>query len=143
LSDFILENFLPYQLSLLANRISKDFSKEYISRFKLNNAEWRIIAHLSQENEAISIREIYSKVDLEKSKVSRAVSRLSSREILTKTVNLKDRRLVDLKLTKNGKKIIENMAKVAKDFESEVLIKIENPDYFRKIIISLIKNQII
>jgi|TARA_B110001454_G_scaffold109791_1_gene103126 DNA-binding MarR family transcriptional regulator len=143
LSDFILENFLPYQLSLLANRISKDFSKEYISRFKLNNAEWRIIAHLSQENEAISIREIYSKVDLEKSKVSRAVSRLSSREILTKTVNLKDRRLVDLKLTKNGKKIIENMAKVAKDFESEVLIKIENPDYFRKIIMSLIKDQII
>jgi len=143
LSDFILENFLPYQLSLLANRISKDFSKEYISRFKLNNAEWRIIAHLSQENEAISIREIYSKVDLEKSKVSRAVSRLSSREILTKRVNLKDRRLVDLKLTKNGKKIIENMAKVAKDFESEVLIKIENPDYFRKIIMSLIKDQII
>ena len=143
MSDFILENFLPYQLSLLANRISKDFSKEYISRFKLNNAEWRIIAHLSQENEAISIREIYSKVDLEKSKVSRAVSRLSSREILTKTVNLKDRRLVDLTLTKNGKKIIENMAKVAKDFESEVLIKIENPDYFRKIIISLIKDQII
>ena len=143
MSDFILENFLPYQLSLLANRISKDFSKEYISQFKLNNAEWRIIAHLSQENEAISIREIYSKVDLEKSKVSRAASRLSSREILTKTVNLKDRRLVDLKLTKNGKKIIENMAKVAKDFESEVLIKIENPDYFRKIIISLIKDQII
>lgn len=143
MSDFILENFLPYQLSLLANRISKDFSKEYISRFKLNNAEWRIIAHLSQENEAISIREIYSKVDLEKSKVSRAVSRLSSREILTKTVSLKDRRLVDLKLTKNGKKIIEKMAKVAKDFESEVLIKIENPDYFRKIIMSLIKDQII
>ena len=143
MSDFILENFLPYQLSLLANRISKDFSKEYISRFKLNNAEWRIVAHLSQENKAIIIREIYSKVDLEKSKVSRAVSRLSSREILTKTVNLKDRRLVDLKLTKNGKKIIENMAKVAKDFESEVLIKIENPDYFRKIIISLIKDQII
>ena len=143
MSDFILENFLPYQLSLLANRISKDFSKEYISRFKLNNAEWRIIAQLRQENEAISIREIYSKVDLEKSKVSRAVSRLSSREILTKTVNLKDRRLVDLKLTKNGKKIIENMAKVAKDFESEVLIKIENPDYFRKIIMSLINDQII
>ena len=142
MSDFILENFLPYQLSLLANRISKDFSKEYISRFSLNNAEWRIIAHLSQANEAISIREIYSKVDLEKSKVSRAVSRLSSREILTKTVNLKDRRLVDLKLTEDGEKVIEKMAKVAKDFESEVLIKIENPDYFRKILKLLIKEKI-
>jgi DNA-binding MarR family transcriptional regulator len=143
LSDFVLENFLPYQLSLLANRISKDFSKEYISRFNLNNAEWRIIAHLSQANEAISIREIYSKVHLEKSKVSRAVSKLNSRKILTKTINVKDKRLVDLKLTVDGKKVVEKMTKVAKDFESEVLTKIENPDYFRKILVSLIKEKII
>ena len=143
MSDFVLENFLPYQLSLLANRISKDFSKEYISRFNLNNAEWRIIAHLSQANEAISIREIYSKVHLEKSKVSRAVSKLNSRKILTKTINVKDKRLVDLKLTVDGKKVVEKMTKVAKDFESEVLIKIENPDYFRKILVSLIKETII
>ena len=102
LSEFILEDFLPYQLSILTNRISRDFSHEYVSRFNLDNAEWRIIAHLSQVNQPISIREIYSKVDLEKSKVSRAVSRLSARAILTKTENLKDRRLVDLKLTKCG-----------------------------------------
>ncbi len=143
MSDFVLENFLPYQLSILANRISKDFSKEYISRFNLNNAEWRIIAHLSQANEAISIREIYSKVDLEKSKVSRAASRLNSRKILTKTTNVKDKRLIDLKLTIEGNKIVKKMTKVAKDFESEVLIKIENPDYFRKILVSIIKDQII
>jgi hypothetical protein len=51
LRQFVLANFLPYQLSILASGISRDFSKEYISRFGLNNAEWRIIAHLSQETE--------------------------------------------------------------------------------------------
>ena len=65
MKQFILANFLPYQLSILASGISRDFSKEYILRFGLNNAEWRIIAHLSQETENISIREIYQKVDLE------------------------------------------------------------------------------
>ena len=113
LSEFILEDFLPYQLSILTNRISRDFSHEYVSRFNLDNAEWRIIAHLSQVNQPISIREIYSKVDLEKSKVSRAVSRLSARAILTKTENLNDRRLVDLKLTKCGKKIIDQMTMIS------------------------------
>ncbi|MBV03979.1 MAG: MarR family transcriptional regulator [Rhodobacteraceae bacterium] len=142
LSEFILEDFLPYQLSILTNRISRDFSHEYVSRFNLDNAEWRIIAHLSQVNQPISIREIYSKVDLEKSKVSRAVSRLSARAILTKTENLKDRRLVDLKLTKCGKKIIDQMTMIAKDYESEVLAKIEDPEYFRKMLNSLINDKI-
>ena len=118
MKQFILENFLPYQLSILASRISRDFSKEYISRFGLSNAEWRIIAHLSQETETISIREIYQKVDLEKSKVSRAVSKLAERQLLSKKVNLSDKRLVDLKLTKVGREIIDEMTEIAMDFEA-------------------------
>jgi len=140
LRQFILANFLPYQLSILASRISRDFSKEYILRFGLNNAEWRIIAHLSQETETISIREIYQKVDLEKSKVSRAVSKLAKRKLLSKKVNLSDKRLVDLKLTKAGREIIDEMTEIAMDFEARFLQKIENPGSFKNTINALLKN---
>ena len=140
MKQFILENFLPYQLSILASRISRDFSKEYISRFGLSNAEWRIIAHLSQETETISIREIYQKVDLEKSKVSRAVSKLAERQLLSKKVNLSDKRLVDLKLTKVGREIIDEMTEIAMDFEARFLQKIENPGYFKNTINALLKD---
>ena len=140
MKQFILENFLPYQLSILANRISKDFSKEYISRFSLNNAEWRIIAHLSQESKPISIREIYQKVGLEKSKVSRAVSKLAKRRLLSKKVNLSDKRLVDLKLTKVGREIIDEMTEIAMDFEARFLQKIENPGSFKNTINALLKD---
>jgi DNA-binding MarR family transcriptional regulator len=140
LKQFILANFLPYQLSILASGISRDFSKEYILRFGLNNAEWRIIAHLSQETETISIREIYQKVDLEKSKVSRAVSKLAKRKLLSKKVNLSDKRLVDLKLTKAGREIIDEMTEIAMDFEARFLQKIENPGSFKNTINALLKN---
>lgn len=140
MKQFILANFLPYQLSILASGISRDFSKEYILRFGLNNAEWRIIAHLSQETETISIREIYQKVDLEKSKVSRAVSKLAKRKLLSKKVNLSDKRLVDLKLTKVGREIIDEMTEIAMDFEARFLQKIENPGSFKNTINALLKN---
>ena len=140
MKQFILANFLPYQLSILASGISRDFSKEYILRFGLNNAEWRIIAHLSQETETISIREIYQKVDLEKSKVSRAVSKLAKRKLLSKKVNLSDKRLEDLKLTKAGREIIDEMTEIAMDFEARFLQKIENPGSFKNTINALLKN---
>ena len=138
--QFILANFLPYQLSILASRISRDFSKEYISRFSLNNAEWRIIAHLSQETKPISIREIYQKVGLEKSKVSRAVSKLAKRRLLSKKVNSSDKRLVDLKLTRVGREIIDEMTEIAMDFEARFLQKIENPGSFKNTINALLKD---
>ena len=140
MKQFILENFLPYQLSILASRISRDFSKEYISRFGLSNAEWRIIAHLSQETETISIREIYQKVDLEKSKVSRAVSKLAERQLLSKKVNLSDKRLVDLKLTRVGREIIDEMTEIAVDFEARFLQKIQNSNSFKNTISALLKD---
>ena len=61
---------------------------------------------------------------------------------MTKTESLKDRRLVDLKLTKCGKKIIDQMTMIAKDYESEVLAKIEDQEYFRKMLTSLINDKI-
>ena len=95
---------------------------------------------MSQETENISIREIYQKVDLEKSKVSRAVSKLARRQLLSKKVNLSDKRLVDLKLTKVGREIIDEMTEIAMDFEARFLQKIENPGSFKNTINALLKD---
>ena len=40
------------------------------------------------------------------------------------------------------KKIIDQMTMIAKDYESEVLAKIEDPEYFRKMLTSLINDKI-
>ena len=39
-----LDQFLPYRLSVLANRLSRDLSRLYAERFDLTIAQWRVMA---------------------------------------------------------------------------------------------------
>jgi DNA-binding MarR family transcriptional regulator len=58
---------------------------------------------------------------LEKSKVSRAVTRLQTRGWVAKQTNEEDRRLVELKLTEKGQKMIDEMAELATAFEQALM----------------------
>ena len=121
MSSFDLAAFLPYQLAVLAGRVSREFSAIYKERYGIGVAEWRVIAHLSQTSETVSVREICEKVELEKSKVSRAVARLQARGLVAKQINADDRRLVELKLTAQGRKMISELADLATEFEQALM----------------------
>ncbi len=119
--QFVLADFLPYQLAVLANRVSAEFSCVYKERYGISIAQWRIVAHLSQTSEPVSVREICARVEMEKSKVSRAVSRLQMRGFVAKSVNPNDRRLVELTLSESGRAMVGELAPLARAFESELL----------------------
>ena len=70
-----LDSFLPYRLAVIAARVSKSMSVLYAEKFGISIAEWRVIAHLAR-SERVSVRDIHARVNLDKVKVSRAVSRL-------------------------------------------------------------------
>lgn len=120
MQKFDLDNFLPYQLAVLAGRVSLAFSRTYREKFGISIAEWRVIAHLSQR-EKISIREIYQRVELDKSKVSRAAARLVKAGYVQKVVNQSDKRLVELSLTKSGRAMTAEIVILAAEFESGFL----------------------
>ena len=118
---FVLDDFLPYQLAVLANRVSRDFSRLYRSRYGISIAEWRIVAHLSQAQGPVSVGEICRRVELEKSKVSRAASRLHEKGFVLKVPSQTDRRLVELSLTEAGHDMIRTLAPLAASFQEELL----------------------
>lgn len=121
MSKFVLDEFLPYQLSVLAAQISREFSALYKSQFGITRPEWRVLAHLSQTDSPVSVREIFDRVDMDKSKVSRAASRLESSGHILKSVNPTDRRLVELRLTDKGRAMVAELEPLARQFETEVL----------------------
>jgi len=121
LTNFILNDFLPYQLSVLSARVSKEFSAHYRERFGISVSEWRVVAHLSQTIGPISVREIYDRVDMDKPKVSRAASRLEKRGYVLKTKNRTDHRLVELSLSEAGRDLINEMTPIALNFERSYL----------------------
>ncbi len=123
MSDFVLEDFLPYQLAVAADRVSRDFARAYQERFGISIPEWRVLAHLSQ-SDAVSVREIHARVGMDKSKVSRAASRLESAGYVTKRTNAEDRRLVELSLTATGRAMMEELAPLAKAYEAAVMAEL-------------------
>jgi len=117
---FDLDHFLPYRLSVLAGKVSKGFSQCYGQSYDLSIPEWRVMAHLSQA-EAVSVREIHERVDMDKSKVSRAAAKLEDAGIISKRAGSKDKRLIELSLTAKGKDMMTALAKLAHDYEQTLL----------------------
>lgn len=120
MSDFDLEAFLPYQLSVLAARVSIEFSDLYKQKFGISIPEWRVVAHLSHAG-TVSVREIHQRVNMDKSKVSRAATRLEVAGYVSKRVNGSDRRLVELELTQRGRDMVAELTPIALEYEASVL----------------------
>lgn len=118
--SFDLSDFLPYQLAVATSRISRAFAERYRAEFGLSIPEWRVLAHLAQ-SDAVSVREIHARVDMDKSKVSRAAARLEAAGLIEKRENPEDRRLLDMRLTAKGRDLIARIVPIADAYQSELL----------------------
>jgi len=123
MSTFDLDEFLPYRLAVLSRSINEDFAIIYGKTFDLTQAEWRVIAHLSQQ-EKVSIREIHQRVDMGKPKVTRAAQRLEAAGLVAKNTHPVDKRLVELSLTSKGKRLMAKIAPMARKYQASVLDKL-------------------
>lgn len=118
--SFDLSSFLPYQLAVASSRISREFSERYKREFGLSIPEWRVLAHLAQ-SDAVSVREIHERVDMDKSKVSRAAARLEAVGLIEKRENPEDRRLLDMRLTVKGRDLIARVVPIADAYQAELM----------------------
>lgn len=128
--SFDLSDFLPYQLAVASSRISREFAERYRAEFGLTIPEWRVLAHLAQ-SDAVSVREIHARVDMDKSKVSRAAARLEASGLIEKRENVEDRRLLDMRLTAKGRDLIARIVPIADAFQSDLIRKLGDlsPDF--------------
>lgn len=126
MTDFALDDFLPYQLAVLAARVSREFSAVYAERFGLSIPEWRVVVHIYNAG-PVSVREVHARVDMDKSKVSRAASRLEAAGYITKRQSDVDRRLLRLDLTAKGRAMMAELTPLASAFEAELMQRL-GPD---------------
>ncbi|WP_118133555.1 MarR family winged helix-turn-helix transcriptional regulator [Oceanicella sp. SM1341] len=133
--DFDLDEFLPYQLAVLASRISAEYAEIYGKRFGLSLAEWRMLAHLANA-EKVSTREVYRRVDLDKTQVSRAAARLELTGLIEKQQSATDRRLVEMSLTAKGRELMQELTPIARSFEAEFIARFADGDgaEFRRLV---------
>ena len=115
-----LERYLPYRLSILSNRISALISETYSAKFALSITEWRIMAVLG-EYPGVSADEVSLKTQIEKSILSRAISKLLQRKLLEREFDPADKRRSMLRLTETGLSVYDELVPISYDYEQQLL----------------------
>ncbi len=110
-----LEQFLPYQLNVVASLVSQALSRVYARRYRIGVPEWRVLVTLGQFG-VMTGKAIGAHTHMHKTKVSRAVALLEKRKLVVRRANRADMRELFLSLTGPGRAIYEELAPHALDF---------------------------
>jgi DNA-binding MarR family transcriptional regulator len=114
-----LEQFLPYQLNVVASLVSLALSRVYARRYRIGVPEWRVLVTLGQYG-VMTGKAIGAHTHMHKTKVSRAVALLEKRKLLVRRTNRADMRESFLSLTAPGRAMYQELAPHALDFANRL-----------------------
>ncbi len=123
-----LNQFVPYRMVHLASNISLALSKIYKQTFDITIPEWRVLAQLAEQQKLYS-KDIGEITSMDKSKVSRAVKALESKDYLIKQTDKKDNRAVYLSLSVKGQGLYQKIAPKALQWEKQFIGVLEASEH--------------
>jgi DNA-binding MarR family transcriptional regulator len=126
--ELILEDFLPYRLSITSHTVSTNIARVYEKRFGVSIPEWRVIAVLGRYP-GLSAVEVAERTLMDKVAVSRAVTKLIKNGRIDRQFADADRRRSILNLSEQGQEVHNEIAPLALQFEQELLQDISDGDY--------------
>lgn len=120
--EFRLADFLPYQLSVAANAVSRAVAEGtgYEARFGLSAAEWRVMAAIAAAVTPTQA-DVGALTAMDKMTISRAVVGLAHRRLIDRTRHDGDRRTLRLSLTEEGQRVHDHVAPRALAVEARLL----------------------
>ena len=120
MSLLVLDDFLPYRLSVASNLVSDSIARTYEALFGLTIPEWRLITVIA-EGDGITQQAIGQRTRMDKVTVSRAAIALVERGLLERRANAADKRSHLLHLTGAGEALYAAVAPKALDLERRIL----------------------
>lgn len=126
--ELILEDFLPYRLSITSHTVSTNIAQIYEDRFGVSIPEWRVIAVLGRYP-GLSAVEVADRTLMDKVAVSRAVTKLIKNGRIDREFADADRRRSILNLSEEGWKVHNEIAPLALEFEQQLVKDLSEEDY--------------
>ncbi len=117
--DFRLEDFLPFQLSVTSNQVSRVFAQRFAEDFGLTIPEWRVLAVVGRF-EGISPSRVSDWTGMDKVKVSRAAATLVARGLLRQSQDPDDGRARVLRMTRKGERVYAGVVPLARRLEDDL-----------------------
>ncbi|WP_265571481.1 MarR family winged helix-turn-helix transcriptional regulator [Sphingomicrobium nitratireducens] len=119
--------FLPYQLVLLADLVSRRIATVVKRREGLNLSHWRVMAAVA-EVPGRTAREVVAVTPMDKGIVSRAVKSLIEKGLVERRASDSDGRLGHLHLTTRGEAAYASIAADILDVEADMVRGLEAGD---------------
>ncbi len=117
---FHLRRFFPYRISRFYAAVSKSLAYRYRDELGLSVPEWRTLAVLGSEGSK-SASQVGMDTDMDKVQVSRAVTRLKQKGMISRGTDPQDRRRSVLELTDKGREAYNMVVPRALAYEQEML----------------------
>lgn len=103
-----LEDFIPFKLAVVANRISQSIGHLFETRFNIQVPEWRILMALYAYGR-MPFYELVARTSMDKARVSRAQRRLVDLRMIETRIDANDRRKLLLSISEIGARMCAEM----------------------------------
>ena len=117
---FRLEDWLPYELSVVVNRVSAMLARAYTERYRLTVTGWRIVGVLANY-QPLSAKQLAERTAMNPVAITRAIGALLRLRMVRRTVDRADRRRVVLRLSDKGLAAYREVMPVAMGIEAALL----------------------
>tara|TARA_B110001450_G_C17620907_1_gene481176 strand:+ start:1055 stop:1489 length:435 start_codon:yes stop_codon:yes gene_type:complete len=118
-NNFDLQAFLPYLLNQAAEQSSLAFQRSYKNRYNMLRTEWRVMFHLGLFG-TMTARDIGVRGKIHKTKISRAVQKLTEKRFILRQRSAEDRRQESLQLTVSGRAAFLELRKTAEQYQTDL-----------------------
>jgi DNA-binding MarR family transcriptional regulator len=123
-----LEDFIPYKLSVVANRVSQSIGRLFETQFNIQMPEWRIMMALYAYDDLV-FNEVVERTSMDKARVSRAQRRLVDLGLIDSVNDPTDGRKVILSLTGKGEKMCREILPQAAKREAWYLAALDDLEH--------------
>jgi DNA-binding MarR family transcriptional regulator len=113
-----IRELLSYRLHQVANLLSRGAEMRYRREFGVSLWEWRTVALLGGAGEPQSLNELARAAGVDKAQMSRVVSGLRARRLVSRATDANDGRGIRLSLTRSGTKLYQALIAAAAERNS-------------------------
>ncbi len=115
-----LADYLPYLVNRVGTIIAEQYGEETLAPHRLSIAMWRVMAALASRGSQRQI-DLAELTSIESSTLSRLVTRLTRRGLVSRARSTKSNREVAVSLSPKGKALVARLIPIAKGYEATAI----------------------
>ncbi len=122
-----LGDYLPYLTNRVGTIVAEQFGDDALAQHGLSIVMWRVMAVLASHGSQRQI-DLAGLTSIEVSTLSRLVSRLIRKGLVTRTRSANSNREVAVKLTPKGQSLVNHLIPIALEFEAVAIAGLSTKD---------------